>query len=202
MSVENNKTLWGKMSDKAKEAYAFLKTEVESLKIEMAETPAPVKMGETTLQDGTVVKYTGDTLAVGSDITLVTPQGEIPAPDGELVLADGTNVTVVSGKATEVEAASAETTEPEMSEDKKVSERITKIVEKFEASEKALEAKFKAQEIQIENLKLKLAKVAGSVIKNTEMLIEFGATPTADAIETPSFEGMSKKEKLAHSLTK
>lgn len=185
-----NKTVWGKLTDKAKEAYNLLKVEMEALKIEMAEvTPTtPVKMGEANLQDGTVIKYTGDTLAEGSEIILVTPEGEIPAPEGDLILADGSicTISIQDGKSivTAVKPAEAPA-EMNAETAKQVSERVTKIVEKFEAQFKTQEDLIKSQSIQIENLKLKLGKVAGSVIKNTEMLIEFGALPTTEPIEKP-----------------
>lgn len=204
MSTEN-KTLWSKLSDAAKAGYEVLKTEMAALKVEMNETPAtPVKMGESALQDGTVIKYTGDTLAEGSEIIIVAADGsgEIPAPEGDHILQDGSTITVSiqDGKSivTAVKPAAAPE-EMKSEEAKQVSERVTKIVEKFIALEKSFEAKFKAQEIQIENLKLKLGKVSAGVLANHNMLVEFGAIPMANAIEEPATEtgkAMSKKEKL------
>lgn len=207
MSTEN-KTLWSKLSDAAKAGYEVLKTEMAALKVEMNETTAQVKMGESALQDGTVIKYTGETLAEGSEIIVVAADGsgEIPAPEGDLILADGSTITVSiqDGKSivSAVKPASAAPEEMKSEEAKQVSERVTKIVEKFSALEKAFEAKFKAQEIQIENLKLKLGKVSAGVIANHDMLVEFGAIPMAEAIEKPADTStMTKKEKLIQSLT-
>lgn len=203
MSIEN-KTLWSKLSDAAKAGYEVLKTEMAALKVEMNETPAtPVKMGESALQDGTVIKYTGDTLAEGSEIIVVAPDGsgEIPAPEGDHVLADGTIITVSiqDGKSivSAVKPAEAQA-EMEAETAKQISERVTKIVEKFEAQFKSQADENKKLKTELEVTKLKLAKVAGTVIKNSEMLIEFGQLETAEALEKPLVDTskMSKKEKL------
>lgn len=56
----------------------------------------PVALQEATLTDGTVIKYNTPTLAAGSEVTIVSPEGEIPAPEGELTLQDGTVIKVVN----------------------------------------------------------------------------------------------------------
>lgn len=207
MSTEN-KTLWSKLSDAAKAGYEVLKTEMAALKVEMNETPAQVKMGESALQDGTVIKYTGDTLAEGSEIIIVAADGsgEIPAPEGDHILQDGSTITVSIQDGKSIVSAVKPAAEPEemkSEEAKQVSERVTKIVEKFSALEKAFETKFKAQEIQIENLKLKLGKVSAGVLANHNMLVEFGAIPMADAIEQPTKEvKISKGDILIQKLHK
>lgn len=155
-----------------------------ALKTELAEVPAPVKLGETNLQDGTVVKYTGDSLAVGSELTIVTPEGETPAPEGDLVLADGSTVTVAvqDGKSvvTVVTPAVAEE-EMEAKDVKDVKERVTKIVEKFESQENLI----KDLKTQIENLKLKVGKQGALLTQNTDMLIAFSGVETDEPIVTP-----------------
>lgn len=203
MSKEN-KTLWSKLSDAAKAGYEVLKTEMAALKIEMNETPASVKMGEVTLKDGTVLKYTGETLGEGSEVVLVTPEGEVPAPEGDLVHSDGSIITVSIQDGKSIVSAikpMEQEAEMEAANAKQVSERVTKIVEKFEAQFKAVTEENKKLKTDLEVTKLKLAKIAGSVIKNTEMLIEFGQLETAEAIEKPfTPEGKTKKEILANKL--
>ena len=178
---------------------AFLPTWA-ALKTEMNEVPPivvePVKLGETTLQDGTVVKYTGETLDVGSELTLVTPEGETPAPEGDLMLADGTTVTVTiqDGKAVVSAVVPAEAPAEEAMEAKDikdVKERVTKIVEKFEAQENTIND-LKAQ---IESLKLKVGKQGALLTQNTDMLIAFSEVETDEPIEKPSDMVGSKKTK-------
>lgn len=201
MSTEK-KNLFSKLpADMQKKIKDFLPTWA-ALKIEMAEVPAtPVKMGEMKLQDGTMIKYTGDTLAEGSEIIVVTPTGETPAPEGDLTLEDGSilTVSIQDGKSIATALKPSEQTEEAMNSEieKKVSERITKIVEKFEAQFKAQEALTKEQGIQIENLKLKLGKVGAQVVYNTETIHAFGEIPMEDPIEPPAGnKAGSKKEKL------
>lgn len=205
MSNEN-KSLWTKLSDKGKEAFKFLQDEVKALKVEMNEVPTPVKMGELVLKDGTQIKYTGEKLDVGSEVIVVTPEGETPAPEGDHILEDGSvmTITVQDGKSVVAAIKPAEApAEMETEVDRKVSERVTKIVEKFEAQFKAQDDLNKKQKIEIENLKLKLGKLSATVIKTNETLIEFAEIETADPIEKPVVDTtkMSKKEKLVNKLS-
>jgi hypothetical protein len=60
-----------------------------------AAAPAsPAQLQESTLADGTVVKY--DSLNPGANIVCVTPEGEMPCPEGEHTLQDGTVIKVVN----------------------------------------------------------------------------------------------------------
>jgi hypothetical protein len=47
------------------------------------ETPVAVALMEGKLVDGTVIKYDTEVLGVGSIVTVVTAEGELPAPVGE-----------------------------------------------------------------------------------------------------------------------
>ena len=53
------------------------------------------------------------TIEVGSPITLVTPEGEVPAPDGEHAIEGGKIITVMGGVITEISEATAEAVEEE-----------------------------------------------------------------------------------------
>ena len=183
------KTNWfSKLSDDAK---AKAKEVLAEIKIYMAEeVQAAATMVEGALADGTVIKFVPDAngaLGIGSDVVIVSQDGEIPAPDGDLTLADGTVVTISTGKAVEVKAATAPA-EADMNDAKAladVKERVTKIVEKFEAQFKSQEDVIKKQNIQIENLKLKLGKLA-KITQDISLVQEaFGAIETAEAIEKP-----------------
>jgi hypothetical protein len=203
----DKKSLFSKLSpDMQKKINDFLPTWA-ALKVEMAEvTPTPVKMGEMKLQDGTMIKYTGDSLAEGSEIIIVTNEGEVPAPEGDHMLEDGSvlTVSIQDGKSIATALKPAEQKEEMSTEaEKKVAERVTKIVEKFfEAQFKAQEKLIKDQATQIENLKLKLGKVSAKVIENTDMLIAFGEIPMEDPIEIPiaSTKKENKKDKLVNKL--
>ena len=48
------------------------------------------------------VEFRIDALVVGTDIYVITPEGELPAADGEVVLEDGTKVMVKEGKIDEL----------------------------------------------------------------------------------------------------
>lgn len=70
------------------------------------------------LQDGTEVKWDTPTLSVGSKVTVVTPNGEVPIPDGEYTLDNGSTFEVTNGAVTEVapggEVEAPEAVAPEM----------------------------------------------------------------------------------------
>ena len=63
----------------------------------VAAPAAPAQLQEATLEDGTVIKYNTPTLAVGSIVTVVSTEGEMPAPTGEHKLSDGTVVVIAEG---------------------------------------------------------------------------------------------------------
>lgn len=63
-------------------------------------------------------------IEVGSPITIVTPEGEVPAPDGEHALEGGQIITVMGGVITEISEATAEVTEEEVMSAEKIQELI------------------------------------------------------------------------------
>ena len=87
----------------------------DKIKVAFSEydTPTPVveeveaaDYVETTLESGEAVRAT-PTLAVGSVLSLISPDGDIPAPDGSHTLVDGTQVVVLDGIISEVVEAVA-----------------------------------------------------------------------------------------------
>lgn len=70
-----------------------------------ATTPAPTGVKEDTLADGTVIKSDSPEFIVGSIVTVVTLEGELPAPDGEHTLSNGDVIVVAEGKVTEIKKA-------------------------------------------------------------------------------------------------
>jgi hypothetical protein len=86
---------------------------------EQSQEVVEVEFAEGVLADGSIVKF--DKLEAGGLITLVTPDGEVPAPVGEHELEDGTKIVIVEqGVIAEVEMPEAEVeieVESEMSVD-------------------------------------------------------------------------------------
>ena len=166
------------------------------------ETPAASVDGQ--LKDGTPFKYTGDKLDKGSVVTVVTETGEVPMPDGEYPLPDESIMIVSGGTVTEVKAPEA------MADDAKnladVKERVTKIVEKFEAQFKAQENVILKQNTQIENLKLKQGKLAKDLSDTFSVVEAFGMIETDDEAEskggTKPVTKFEKKVALIKTLNK
>lgn len=178
------------LPDSVKAVLKDVAKRIDEYKTEFSEvaTAQAAASTEGKLKDGTPFKYTGDTIAKGSILTIVTEGGEVPMPDGEYVLPDdsvmivtndGTNAVVSEIKPAQAEEMKTET-------DKAVSERITKIVEKFEAVEKSWEAKFKLQNAQIENLKLKQGKLAFDLKDAFSVVQAFGEIETDKPAEKPA----------------
>lgn len=195
--MSNKISFWDSLSDslkaKAKEVSDKLK---EYKEYEAKFADAPPTANEGALKDGTPFKYTGDKLDKGSIVTVISEQGEVPMPPNEegyvlpddsimIVVQEGENSVVSEIKAPEAEAMNNDATLTD------VKERVTKIVEKFSEYEsafnevKSLKDTIAKQNIQIENLKLKVAKQGALVIGLTEFNEAFGAVETDKPAETP-----------------
>lgn len=66
------------------------------------------------------VEFRIDTLALESEVYILTPEGELPAPEGEIVLEDGTRVIVKEGKVSDLVMAEEEVKEEETEMEEKV----------------------------------------------------------------------------------
>ncbi len=159
-------------------------------------TQAPAKI---LTKDGTEIKYDTPTAAVGTSVTVVTPDGELPAPDGEIVLADGTNLTVVGGKITEIETAKAESTEPPdpnaaaMAE---MNEKYSGLEGQLAKANKIIEAlttRFEAQEKATK-------EVQSALEKFSKGWNEFLDMPTDKPIDEPGSVVLNKKAKASSYL--
>ena len=205
MAADIKKNWFEKLTDDMKAKAKELSDSFKEYKTEFAETPhVSEATTEATLKDSTPFKHTGDKLEKGCIVTVVTESGEVPMPDGEytlpddsvmVVINDGTNAVV-----SEIKQAVAQSAETAM--DKAVSERITKIVEKFEAVEKAWEAKFKLQNNIIEALKLKQGKLAKDLADTFSVVEAFGMIETDSAIEKPAGNGKSSAHDKKMNLIK
>ena len=157
--------------------------------------------GEGLLADGvTVIKYSGDTLAEGSTVTVITPEGEMNAPEGEHTLQDGTVITVaVEGGVSVVKSVTpvAPVAPAAPSEDMaNVLAQVTGFssqLEKF-ASKEEMISKFEAQENEIKELKLKVSEFVHLFVSVLEL-------PSAAPIEQPRNK-FDKTNKIINKLQK
>jgi hypothetical protein len=136
----------------------------DKIKVAFSEydTPAPVveeveaaDYVETTLESGEAVRAT-PTLAVGSVMSLISLDGDIPAPDGSHTLTDGTQVVVLDGVISEVvESEIPEAESPDMVEMKSDMGTLKTENEKLKMSivenAKAVDLKFAELEAKIAN---------------------------------------------------
>jgi len=66
-------------------------------------TKAQVQLGSIANQDGSITfNFEGDTIAVGTLMSMTGADGELPVPDGDYTLADGMMVTVAGSTVTEI----------------------------------------------------------------------------------------------------
>jgi len=154
-----------------------------------------IKMGEIKTADGSIdLKYTGEELAIGSEIAVVTEDGDIPAPDGYHDLEGGITIKVEGGVITEIADTATEEAEEKLEDEEEIIEEI--IEETFDMHEeliKALSAEFKTQ---IDALKLEFNKQIEEVKGKVET---FSAEPaTEKTITTNKF---SKKTDLSYEPT-
>lgn len=142
-----------------------------------APAPAPIQLAEGTLADGTKVKSDTEKIEVGSTITVITPDGEMPAPVGEHVLQDGTIIKVgQGGKVTEIVTAPA----PDANDMPMAQMRadFEAKINKFNAEKDALNAEVTDQKKEITELKTGMSDLA-------QMFSAFLETPMSNPKETP-----------------
>ncbi len=171
------------MKVKAKELFTTIKTE----KFEDEQKPA-ASFVEVPLQDGTILKVGGE-LVAGTEVILITPEGEIPAPEGDLILADGSTIVVKKDgeKSVIAEVKPAE----EMKKDTKDApvnmEAIEKAIsDKFDAKFSALEKENKSLKAEHEALKLKVSQKAAQLKSTVELFEALSNVETAEPIKTPT----------------
>jgi hypothetical protein len=139
------------------------------------ETPA-VKFAESTLVDGTVIRFPGEEIAmlgVGSVLEVQTPEGDfVPAPDGTHETAEGYLVTTEGGIVTEiVEKAQEEAPAEEME------------VDQFAAIREEYSAKFAEQQDAIAKLTAAIERLTNAQAKTVEVIEQFSAIPAAEPVK-------------------
>lgn len=154
------------------------------------QAPVAAVFGEGKLMDGTTIKYDTETLTVGSVITVVTPEGELPAPDGEHELENGDKIYITSGKVEKIEPKAldaAPAVETPMAE----APATNPLVDALKA---LMEGKFEAQNKEVESLKGMVAEQA----KALEAFKSFFTSLTETETGTP----VVKEEGFARKTTK
>jgi hypothetical protein len=159
--------------------------------------------GEAKLKDGTVIKYDTPALAIGSTLTVITPEGEASAPNGDHEAENGDIITVVDGKVTDLKPAAPATPAvpamPEMVAQMKA-EFEKQLKENSEAADKKyneLKTQFEAQTKAHEELKEKF-------LGFSTFFEESLGIPSAEPITIPANKpvSLSKKEKLLNKFKK
>ena len=146
------------------------------------EVPA-VAFAEATLVDGTVVRFPGDSLEIGSVLEVQTPEGEyVPAPDGTHETADGLLVTTEGGVITAIDEKDVE--EEPMSDE-------------FNALRNEWLSKFGDQESVIKRLVEAVERLTEAQAKTVEVIEQFSAIPAAEPIKAVKPLADKKEESLA-----
>ena len=149
----------------------------------------PVKFGEGTLADGTVIRWQGETLESGATLEVQTPEGEfVPVPDGTHETADGQLVTTEGGVVTEIMLKENEAP----AEDGMAAE--------FSALKTEYAAKFEAQEAALAKLAAAIDRLTTAQGKTLEVIEQFSAIPAAEPAKKPQGFGrtaQSTEDRLA-----
>jgi len=150
--------------------------------VQEEEVPA-VAFAESTLVDGTVVRFPGESLEIGSVLEVQTPEGEyVPAPDGTHETADGLLVTTEGGVITAIDEKDEE--EEAMSDE-------------FNALRNEWLSKFGDQESVIKRLVEAVERLTEAQAKTVEVIEQFSAIPSAEPIKAVKPLADKKEESLA-----
>lgn len=139
---------------------------------ETEEVPTEENFGESTLVDGTIVKWEGE-LTEGTALTVVLPEGEVAAPDGIHEVSDGTIIETAGGLVVSIEVVGEEVVDAEV-DNEFTSEMLNGLIEKAMAKyAEAFTASLDTVNADNKALRLELASV---VAAKEEMKEEFKAT--------------------------
>ena len=163
------------MSDDDKTALRAMFAEVEAPEVE-AEEGTEVAMADAQLEDGTLIRYEGDTPTEGARVVLVDEEGaEFPAPDGDHTLDSGVVISVSGGVITAVSGAPEEApAEEAMAAD---DSRMADLEAKVKQLQDELSGKVEEM-AKIDKLEQDIATLVGVVA-------EFMAQPATD-VEAPA----------------
>jgi hypothetical protein len=182
----------------SKEALLQIKNLLFANQEEVIQEEVVVEFAEGVLADGTIVSF--DKLEVGGKLSVVTPDGEIPAPIGEHELEDGTIVVVLE------EGVIAEIKAPQVAEEV-VAETMAEEVVVEEApmeDEPSVDVSAEIAKLE-EDLSLKIAELSAKVdmlnevsAKLVEFLDNYAKQPMAEETQAPKnvFYAQNKTSKV------
>jgi hypothetical protein len=181
----------------SKEALLQIKNLLFANQEEVIQEEVVVEFAEGVLADGTIVSF--DKLEVGGKLSVVTPDGEIPAPIGEHELEDGTIVVVTE------EGVIAEIKAPQVAEEV-VAETMAEevVVEEAMADMPMVDVSAEIAKLE-EDLSLKIADLSAKVdmlnevsAKLVEFLDNYAKQPMAAETQAPKnvFYAQNKVSKL------
>ena len=166
------------------DALSKLKEIKKLLGFSVQEEEPAVAFAEATLVDGTVVRFPGESLEIGSVLEVQTPEGEyVPAPDGTHETADGLLVTTEGGVITAIEPKEVEEEEP--------------MSDEFNALRNEWVAKFGDQESVIKRLVEAVERLTEAQAKTVEVIEQFSAIPAAEPVKAVKPSADKKEESLA-----
>jgi hypothetical protein len=183
----------------SKEALLQIKNLLFANQEEVIQEEVAVEFAEGVLADGTIVSF--DKLEAGGKLSVVTPDGEIPAPIGEHELEDGTIVVVLE------EGVIAEIKAPEMEAEEVVAETMAEEVVAEEApmeDEPSVDVSAEIAKLE-EDLSLKIADLSAKVdmlnevsAKLVDFLDNYAKQPMAEETQAPKnvFYAQNKTSKV------
>jgi len=176
-------------------------SESETEVVETEET----NFAESTLVDGTIVKWEGE-LIEGTAIIVVLPEGEVAAPDGTHELADGTILETAGGLVVSVtEGAGEIATEDNEFTTEQLSEMLEKAMsnyakafnEQLEAvvtENKNLSTELSEMKANKEDLKSEFSKAMDKIVTELEELAKSEVSTSSKPTE---FKALTRAEKAA-----
>lgn len=142
----------------------------------------PMVFGELTLVDGTIVVFDGETLNVGSMLSVKSEEGVIPAPDGVHETTDGQLITTKDGVVELIEQKTMPVEEVEV-------ENNFASVEQFDA----LRIQNEELAAKIATLETALINVLGKVEETFSVFEKFAAT-TPEPVKKPFGSAVKSNE--------
>lgn len=152
-----------------------------------------VKLAETSLEDGTVIAYEGDSLEAGVAIFVMNEEDQVPLPAGEYTLDSGMIVVVEEdGVVASVSEASVEEEEMELSDEQRnaIKDEVMAMIaelskdaksnaDSLKESNSKLEVELAEANAKIEELEAKLkADPAQKPVKHTDKEVKLSENPS------------------------
>ena len=182
----------------SKEALLQIKNLLFANQEEVIQEEVVVEFAQGVLADGTIVSF--DKLEVGGKLSVVTPDGEIPAPIGEHELEDGTIVVVTE------EGVIAEIKAPQVAEEVVAETMAEEVVVEEAPMVDAPSVDVSAEIAQLEeDLSLKIADLSAKVdmlnevtAKLVDFLDNYAKQPMAAETQAPKnvFYAQNKTSKI------